>query len=478
MGLDYSAPWFSVRLYRVDAPEASLYLWSQEITPAFQAKFKVPAGVVNLPIAGTLSIDAESNAYAKVAVKFAVVGSQVPILLDSDLLVQDGNTRFDVQFGYLGPNLIMSDVITCQLQAPNFSLTREGADFQLLGYSAVGPGLTGSAMKGPFNKSRKQILELMAQGPDPKNPRPIVLDFATVKPGTSEFDRLNEEIAFDPGGRSDMAAIRDLASQCLLTFVFGQKNSLTGPQTVIRFLSQDARYGNQKAHKRFVYNLPGTGVLDGGIEAGSFPILSVTSDYKAAFLPQTLGVTTAKTDEKTKTAKVDVQFPEKAIPHASPGAKSGKQVSAGPKSSASTPNANAQNGGGKMEFGNKDLHPTLEGKSAALQMSAPMQAGLQLNIDSMGIPNLYVSEYVEVVGIGRRFDCVGSVLKVHHDWGAQTKTSFTLVAASFVTASARTAEKAKTDTTVNNPSTPGVESDLSGYAGYSSRREVNSKSGV
>ena len=350
--------------------------------------------------------------------------------MNSDLMTYPA-TFIRLRFGYIvdGVPVTNSPELIGELKEPDFSLGQE-ITLTLKANAAFCSSLAKTTNSRRFvNQTRSDIVALLlAGGGTPA--RPISLNFERMQRGiddenrapSEERKRLDTPISYEQGGKSDLAAVKEILDQCLCSFYM--RNDAQSPQVGAMeavILDRNARFGADSAKE---FRLFSNGQFSGEMYGkGVYPITSVSTQTKAIFLRNTLkGVVQPQVDDKTKQSKVDVKnlnthatLKTKPVgPTGSPGGK----VAYAPKDSKASPGLDKKTGlGGDVVFGDKNLG-TQQSKIDGQSVNKSLDGGIKLSVESLGIPDLEPGQIVVVRGLGGRVDGKYSLLKVTHVIGA------------------------------------------------------------
>jgi len=386
------------------------------------------AGLVlstNLAIVSELSIDISLGSYFVMKVTMRPSYEDGLALMNSDIL-QIGYSKIQARFGYVGTGQVLSPWYTGMVTNPDFTI---GVDFTLSfqGHAQCGSTLQNQQATRQWVKTtRRVIIEDLAKGSG-KEAVPLTVEWPALL-GPAESKLLDEDvISFEQGQRSDLLAIGDLLSQSLCTYllvdspdlpkdgaqrlrVLDQKTRMTGDTTrIFRLFGPPSPTATSKPLAAGVYG----GVVG---EGGVFPILSVSSSSKQIFLKGvTKGYIQPKFDEakKEETPPVVEDVDEKSQEPTTGPAKN-KKSARGPAPSPVHPAPDpTKGGGGGQKYGDPNS-PTQQAKNVRDLVQEGISAGITLNIESVGMPDMLPGEIVEVQGLGIKLDGTYSVQKITH----------------------------------------------------------------
>ena len=312
---------------------------------------------------------------------------------------------------------------------PDFSIGEEIA-FTLKAHAVCQDSMAGSstAPTTPMYGSRRTLIQKLAEGfGEPK--RSVVVDFDKV---TGKYARaqLAEVLQFTVAGKSDHLAIQDLLGQCGCQAYYTPDPKDVSNKIIMRVMDWEARFGSPPVKEFKLFNFGKSGRLGGDFtQGGVYPILGVSTQSKQVFIRGVVNGTTRPVVDETKkeAAKVDKTNVDAAgnMPTVGPTAtKGGKGSTRGPVNASIPGSASAEaGGGGTLSQTGVEEFPTQKAANTAQEMDARIKSGVQLHVDSIGIPDLEPGMIVKVAGLGKQFSGPYSILKVMHSIGESGYTT-------------------------------------------------------
>jgi len=337
-------------------------------------------------------------------------------ILDSRLVEWVSNT-LEVQFGYTGGSsqAVLSPVYTGVIIKPEIEFG-EYVTITLNGQGVAGfsTARANSNIKSKANSKIRRIdlIQQILDGADPKNKRKLKADPSRVKAGSAARKLLDEKITYTQSGE-DLFALWKLVTDCQCWYY------ITGGSLIILPRAETMK---EVASKKFMYMDFRSGQI--GPDVGVYPILTLTSPTSHQYLPGSMrGFVTQDVDPKTRKPETRVIDDKKAhTPRVGGG---GGDI----KPSPTLPGADPKSGAGATR-----MTVPIESKEGEEAIQAEYQrqqgmCGVQLEINSLGVPDLVPGETVYVGGISKkRIDGLYSTMKLTHSYGTGgASTSFTCV---------------------------------------------------
>jgi hypothetical protein len=327
-------------------------------------------------------------------------------LIEADVLTY-GSAHLEVQFGYsagkgTATSVAVSPVFKGLILKPDVSF---GSDITIAlnaqgtgGYKLATTGITGSTPQPVkvIDYMRSLCTKLS-----------LTLDDSGTKADKDVQFLLNIEQAFTYGNESYFGVLYELARSCACYAYF--------EETKVRLVAMSEILKDDPVAELVLFNYDGGRI---GPDVGRYPILSVNTDHQGIFLnPTVRSIIQAGIDAKTGEVKEQKVSPEKT------------EV-------ATT---------GKGDVGFKDeqsgvsqaRNPTPVDDKAQQQFKADYQAimaqgngtGIQLDIETLGIPDLVPGQVIRVTGVSpKRIDNLYSIQTVKHSLSSSGySTSLTVI---------------------------------------------------
>jgi len=429
-----------------------------------------------LPILTDLVVTLRQNEFYTITATLGGPYEYMIKFLDNEV-IKFGQSYIQVQFGYLGAKgkAVFSPVYAGKIMTPDVSV---GTEITVNISAQPHPSFSMKRMmvNGQVAKmTRLEIIEKLALGPDPKNPRKIEIDAKEVK--ETPFEALaatggafpwqealrTEKIeAWAPGYLSEWTLIKKLVqdSQCSFDVSFDYKTGVTK----IHIYPDEGRR-SEPPKWRFQF-FPGRVVGDdgsGGLgpNTGVYPILSFNSPTTAVFYPQSLvGSFLAGISDKTGEPVKKVVGADKDEAGGKPVLRTGSKVVR--PTGVDYPEPDLKTGSGLDAFHSDDpeskkqvdtMHGFIKG-----QLN---RGGLRVEVESLGVPDLVPGRTAEIVGVSKKFDWVYKVYEVVHTLGS---SGFTTNWVGY-TQGIDTAEGKDAEGVVQNPKAEGGEQDASTESG-------------
>ena len=310
-------------------------------------------------------------------------------LLDSSVL-EWPFSKIEVLLGYVGG----SDVIyTGQMTtAPEFQM---GTDISIT-LTGVGEGGFNAAVStepAPLpRQTRRDAMKALLGG----GVRGVIstLDDSAVALTSEAFDLLEEEVIISPAGYSSWALLTSLARQCRCWALF--------LDTTLTLIPYQVQLTGPARRNFYFRDYPG-GKL--GIEAKAFPILSVSSDTAATLF--FTGVTQGlfQGDIQSATAAVSKRYiTDKTAAPSKPGEGSSSPLSLNDVISVD-PETGVISGQGLLQAPGSPDDAFAAGEAISdFDHKSARGLGIELTIETLGVPDLFPGDVIAVYGVGRRFD--------------------------------------------------------------------------
>lgn len=382
LGYDFSSPFLAATIVTESGVRIPLWTPSQALgsdgeARPFLAELTVKFTLANIPI-----ITARLTPPYEDALKF----------LDSEL-VEWGTSKLEVQFGYAtgSAGAVLSPVFSGLLLKPEVQL---GADISITlnaqGLSTFNiNSQTGLRL---LRGTRKAICERLLLGPDPQNPRRVRLDDSEMASAPAEVRAgwFDATVEVQQGGMSDW--------QWILTLVWECRASFYVLEDALKVFPRDTRATDTPKKVFALYAYPDGALGPGASPLPTYPVLSASSPTMGVYLPGYLRGTTLQA-VNPNTRQVDRAVIDDSTVRMGRTGRGG--VNGAP--SAANPGASPQADGLEV-FPGQPTDQRLQEQVGAAQLDFAQRAGIRLELDGLGIPDLLPGEIVAVTGLGRRLD--------------------------------------------------------------------------
>lgn len=319
-----------------------------------------------------------------------------------------GDTFIEVQFGYAGRSPVLSPPLSGLMLKPDIQI---GADMQITlnaqgtgGFSAVRQQSGRTASEG---QTRRDLISAIAGGPT--GTRTLTVNFEDADRDLEVRNLLDSPAQYTQGNKTDWLALWELTNVCRAWMV------LVGSE--LRILSRRNRMTAEPSRAFRMFDLK-AGRIDSvtaiGTEVqGEFPIISFTSPTMAVFLPGSVRGSRMReisvTDRTVTTSVIDNETEQTA--------RTGRGTQAPSERDNALPGTNAQGDGTDQLPGDPQNEEAR--RTAQSEWERFSNMGIEVEIESIGIPDLIPAEVVSLFGVGRRFsDQNYAITKVIHTIGS------------------------------------------------------------
>lgn len=344
-----------------------------------------------------------------------------------DEVFEWGRAELHVQLGYTGGgDRILSRPYIGTIMQPDISI----GDSITITLNAVGLGSFSAwrqrGGRAPTEgETIRQLMERVAKGPG--TTRELKLDFGDADRNRDVRSRLDSELtSWHQGNKTDWLALWELANmvRCSLLLVD------TPEPGTLQVVPREGRFSAPPTRTFRLYDFAG-GQL-GGVksqqalsveEPGEYPILNFSTSNMAVWLPGSVRgqVMREMGDDDRAVAEELLTDATVAPPRTGEGA-----VAPPPEHELAEPDS-ATNDGMEQLPGDPTDPPSLEGAISEYVNYASM--GLQIEVESVGVPDMLPGEVVAIYGVGNRFSAQNyAVIRTTHTIGSGGySTSFVAV---------------------------------------------------
>lgn len=416
---DFSAPFVAARIIDNEGNIFPLWANTQGSTQStFSSESRIDIGA--LAFLQSVTVELDLSGLPKISASLAPPYEQAIKFLDSKLADSGGANYLEVQFGYTGGvgggSAVLSPVYGGLLMNPEVDISEE-VTIQLNaqgtgGFALVRQVGTRTAREG---ETRRELIRRIVRGPN--NSRNLRVDFTDADTNDRCRTLLDQTVTYTQGGRSDWFAIWELtnSAKCWLLLI----------DDTLRVLSRASRLTSAPTRKLYLYNYPGG--LQGLTRrpgqtqddaVGLYPILQFSSPTNAVYLPAAVrGVVMEDVDDTSREAvREDINDSSERPERTGEGAveMEGDEVLADIDETTGD--------GGERRPGDPADQEALE--SAREDFIRGGNLGVQVELETLGIPDIVPGEVVQVAGVGQRFGRHNyGVHKVTHNVGLDGFTS-------------------------------------------------------
>jgi hypothetical protein len=413
---DFSSPFVVSRIIDHDG---NAYPFWVDVGETLQDHPTLPGGeeLQAMAFVQQVQVSLDLSGIPKISAQLSPPFREGMAFINSHLANSAGQNKLEVQFGYSAGTSdgrsVRSPVYTGMLLQPEIQID---VDIQItLNTEGVGPtsaaNQVGQAV-AEEGQTRRQVMRAIAE----HGGRNLNLDFEDADTNDVCRQLLDASTNYVQGNRTDWMALWELATscRCWLSFV-GE---------TLYVLSRVNRWRANPVRRYRLFDYPGgrvTGAtldaLVGNLSESELPILSFSNSTPAVWLPQNqFGVRLTDVGEHTRTMNERVLTPANlTFPAAG---QEGSEIIEG--------NENVP--------ANVDTRPGDPNDSEAVntvteEMGNGANLGVQVEIETLGDPDIVPAALVRLAGLGRRFDNrVYMVHKVSHSIGnSGFTTNLTLI---------------------------------------------------
>jgi hypothetical protein len=398
---DYSGPFVAARIRDVDGNTFPLWtnVGGSETDPV-----EVPGGedLQALAFLQEVTVQMGLSFVPQISAQLAPPFREGILFLNSRLADAAGSNVLEVQLGYTGGTGSAGPVLTPPMEAvimnPDISIDVE-IQITLNGQGTGGFSAwrrTGTRVTRE-GTTRRSLIQEIADGLGVE----VNFEDPDSDPNSDARELLDEEgLSWSQGGKTDWMAMWELtdSARCHM--------SLVGRTLFI--LSKRARILGQPLRTYRFYDYPGgsiggrtrgVGASDGQTSA-DLPILSFTSSTNAVWLPPaSLNVVLRDVNESSREAETTVLNDASEAP-----ARSGEGAASPPTGTdTGLPEPDEATGdGGQTLPGAPDVPEAV--REAQEEFSRGGHLGIQVEIETIGDPQVLPGDAVRLAGLGRRFD--------------------------------------------------------------------------
>jgi len=401
---DFYSPFFAAAIVTKDGIRVPLFANtnSSAVTTDAGASSLAETGLESLPFLESLTIELNLAYLPKMTAVLSPPFRDAQKFIDSPL-VEWGQSILEAQFGYSSgtpQGAVLSPPFQGLLLKPDIQI---GA-ICTIGLNAQGmAGYSATVAEGHQtfkNKTRAYILAEVAKGSGTPL-RDLEMDFTAVPAGSRASELLlNTPVDKDQGSLSDWAFLWQTVRDC------GCWMSCTG--NIVKVFERNTALAAKPKYTLRLFDFD-KGKL--GPIQGDFPILGVSSPTMAVFLP---GATKALVSQGILSSTGETVT--NVITDATTAGTKVGGGSTGIASNGNSPGPDTNTGKGGTAFTRDPSYPdTLDGAKEAYAASFSM--GIKLEVDTLGLPDIYPGDVVAVKGVSARFDWNYGVFTVRHSLG-------------------------------------------------------------
>lgn len=522
---DFYSPFFSAALITSAGVRVPLWTnFSGGADTALAKKFSteqnaaVANGLVSFPFLESLTIEMGLGFFPRMTAVLTPPFQDSRAFLDSTL-VENGKTTLEAIIGYSagtsdGP--VLSSPFQALILEPDISLGRDSTiTLNALGVAGYDASVT-KASRSYSKKKRRAILESIAGGEDAadisdKIVAPVVVapdtsaarififgksseatpevkvsgkpttkrvrrnlypDFSAIKPGSESDIALNEEIDVAQGWKTDWMFMLQLANEAGCWLTMGVKKEDQKEKNFVQVISIGSHLAEAPKYNLRFFDFvngklgPGyqtnNGTMGQDHAEGDFPILSVDSQTKQVWLPNsTKALVASGINSRTGETTTRVYSPNNASPADATGG-----GGTTPLPDAHNSGVNTQTAAGAAPAPKSVEAGDLVNKS---RFATDFSMGIALRVTTLGIPDIFPGNVVAVRGVGNRFDFNYGVFTVRHMLGP---TGFTTELELVSNTSALLSSVRKSQAKVNNAASKVSSADTKHEALPKTEKEV------
>jgi hypothetical protein len=306
-------------------------------------------------------------------------------------LIEWGTSKLEVQFGYTAGSpsrAVLSPVFTGILLKPDIRLG-ESIEIVLNAQGISTFNITTQTGLRFLQGTRRDIVETFLRGPDPSNPRPLQLDDTEMQTAPPEVRAAwsTNVIEVQQGGISDWQWVQTLIWECHAVFyILGDR---------LKIIPRDTRSTQAPRRQFALFNYPNGKI---GPRNGVFPILGANSPSMGIYLPGYLNGTVLRgVNQNTRQVEQRV-VNDRTTPVGRTG-RGGVNESSTP----ANPGPNPQGDGLEVMPG-APADQRVQEQVAAAQQDVAQRAGIRLELDTLGVPDLLPADTFSISGLGTRID--------------------------------------------------------------------------
>lgn len=408
---DYSSPFLAVAMVTPDAASSTgrnrFPFWTNVFQKSQVRPEDLASDLPSMPWVQECTVEIDLGNVPKMSVQLTPTFREGMAFLDSDEF-QWGQSTLEIQFGYAGANPVLSLPFSGIMLKPDVQI---GADITIT-LNAQGTGGFSAFRQhgGRTNQEGEKRIQLMKRiAGGPTGTRNLVIDDNDARNDLEVSSLLNEEIQYAQGNKTDWLALWELANGARCDMVQAGKDS-QGKNKLV--LVSRRRATSETTPKRAfrLYDLN-----DGRINAqtsvgegtqGEYPILSFSSPTMAVFIPD--GVRghlmreVSASDRSVTTETVGNETEQVARTGAN-----GAQ--APPEDDNALPGTNADGDGMDQTPGDPEDNQARRAVQAEYERFSNM--GVEIEIETLGVPDLIPGELISVFGVGERFSSQNYAVK-------------------------------------------------------------------
>lgn len=406
---DFSSPFFTVALVTLD--EDRIPLW-EDVNPDKKegAVFDrlEELGLRSFPYASAVTI------YMKQGGHTTIEATLDPTYEDglrfvSSPLIEIRQHKMQVQFGYFGgtpKGAVMSPVFEGLVGKPEISLG-DTISITLRAVDSVSSAMMRQEGSLTRTASRLDLIKEIIRGPDNDNPRPFVLDASEALKDDKSKGRLEEEISFTQRHLTDYQAVTSLCRQSRC-HIYETPDRTRSGDTIIKLIPTDR---SLRQPPKAVLALMGFETGDVGPFSRQYPILSVSTDAGVLSNPGGARAIRARSVSSKDREEVSHEASDETVGPSRVGPADGK---ADVEPTPENPGIDPETGDGGGFY-----HGDVEDPDTVAEMEAEFEGslgalGLKVEIETLGMPDLFPRDVIQVRGLGEKMDYNYAVHEVVH----------------------------------------------------------------
>jgi hypothetical protein len=408
---DFSSPYLNVAIVDPDGNVIPLWTNAGEILPAL-----AEAGLSSLSYVTEVSVDTCLNNLPVISVTLSMPYREAIKFLNSEL-IEWGVSRIQVEFGYSGgtqDGTTSSNIVAGVMMQPSVSIGPDGTNIRLVGNSGplLAVGHRNYVLK---DTTRREVMKMAAVGSDPAHPRDVKIDFTEADQDGTTKTLLDTQIGqFSPSMRTDWDVLTMLCKEALC-WPLVSYDPESGVD-VVKLIPRTKRLAEDPTKIFSLMEIP-KGIL--GPEVSTFPILAMHTPTTAIYLPGAIrfmfnqGIKSADRSHVTNFYDDTVLQTPRVGPTGAAAELTGKNLAGGIKEAQG---GQAPGDGAIHAYADPNIR-TLQDRIKG-EFVKSQGWGINLHIDTLGIPDLLPGNVVSIRGLGKRLDGNYGIFRVVHLLGS------------------------------------------------------------